>query len=146
MFFQADVPYNLSSTSLRIVYNELRDINVGDFPNATHDLMRSFLECALLYYLKETDEYKLVVQNERHNPTLSDMLKFVASDSCKSINDDNIKQVVNQIKSSWASPYSLERMNMINHNENWNSTEKDVRSAWGKIEGLIKILLNPNRH
>jgi len=130
---------------LRIVYNELRDINVGDFPNATHDLIRSFLECALLYYLKETNEYKLVSQHEKHIPTLSDMLKFVASEQCKSIDDDNIIQIVNQIKSSYGSPYSLERMNMVNHNENWTSTEKDVRSAWGKVEGLIKTLLNPKK-
>lgn len=145
LFFQVDVPYNLSSTSLRIVYNELRDISVADFPNATHDLMRSVLECALLYYLKETNEYKLIIQNEKHNPTLSEMLKFIASDKCKSIDDDNIKQVANQIRADWTSPYSLERMNMIKHNENWNSSEKEVRSAWGKIEGLIKILLNPKK-
>jgi len=42
-------------------------------------------------------------------------------------------------------PYSLARMNMGNHDENWNSTEKDVRSAWGKIESLVKILLNPSK-
>jgi hypothetical protein len=145
LFFQADVPYNLGSTSLRIVYNELRDINVYYFPNATHELIRSFLECALLYYLKETNEYRLVAQNERHNPTLSDMLKFVASEKCKSIDDDNIKKVASQIRADWTAPYSLERMNMTIHNENWNSTEYEVRSAWGKVEGLIKILLNPKK-
>lgn len=145
LFFQADVPYNLSSTSLRIVYNELKDINVGDFPNATHDLIRSFLECALVYYLKETKEYELVIKHSSHNPNLSEMLTFVASSNCKSINDNNVKQVANQIKADWASSYSLERMNMIKHNENWVSSEKDVRSAWGKVESLIKILLNPKK-
>lgn len=145
LFFQADVPFNLSSTSLRIVYNELRDISVEAFPNATHELIRSFLECALVYYLKKTDEYKLVAKNERHNPSLSEMLAFIISDKCKTISDTNIKQVANQIKADWTSTYSLERMNMIKHNENWTSTEKDVRSAWGKIESLVKILLNPPR-
>lgn len=145
LFFPADVPYNLSNTSLHIVYRELKDISVVDFPNATHDLLRSFLECALVCYLKETKEYNLVAKNDKHNPSLSEMLTFIASDKCKSIDDNNIKQVVNQIKSSWGSAHSLERMNMVNHNENWNSTEKDVRSAWGKIEGLIKILLNPKK-
>lgn len=145
LFFQADVPYNLKSTSLRIVYNELRDITVGDFPNATHDLMRSFLECALVYYLKETDEYKLVSKHSTHNPNLSEMLSFIVSEKCKSISDNNVKQIANQIKADWAHSYSLERMNMVKHNENWNSNEKEVRSAWGKIEGLIKILLNPKK-
>jgi hypothetical protein len=145
LFFQTDIPFNLNSTSLRIVYNELKDISVGRFPNATHDLIRSFLECALVYYLKETHEYKSVIKHDRHNPNLSELLTFVASDKCKSIDDSNIKQVVNQIKSNWGHSYSLERMNMINHNENWVSTERDVRSAWATVEGLIKILLNPTK-
>jgi hypothetical protein len=145
LFFQTDVPYNLGSTSLRIVYNELRDISVETYPNATHELIRSFLECALVYYLKETNEYSLIAKNEKHNPSLSEMLTFIMSDKCKTIVDGNIKQVANQIKSDWTSSYSLERMNMIKHNENWTSTEKDVRSAWGKVEGLIKILLSPKR-
>lgn len=145
LFFQSDIPYNLGSTSLRIIYNELRDISVEAFPNATHELIRSFLECALVYYLKETGEYELISKNEKHNPPLSEMLTFVVSDKCKTIKDANIKQVANQIKADWTSTYSLERMNMIKHNENWTSTEKDVRSAWGKIESLMKILLSPKK-
>jgi len=145
LFFEKDVPFNLSSTSLRMVYNEIKEISVSRYPNATHDLLRSFLECTLVYYLKETDEYKLIAKHDKHNPGLSEMLTFVASDKCKSIDDSNIKQVVNQIKANWGHSYSLERMNMINHNENWVSNEKEVRSVWAKMEGLIKILLNPKK-
>ena len=145
LFIQADVPFKLPSTSLRLMYNELREIEVKTFPNATHDLLRSFLECVLVFYLKATEEYGLIVKNDRHNPKLSEMLTFLFSDKCTSITDKNIKQVVRQIKANWQDSYSLERMNMINHNENWNSNENDVRSAWGKIEGLFKALLNPKK-
>ncbi len=144
LFFQGDVPYNLSSSSLRIIYNELKDINVHDFPNATHDLLRSFLECALVYYLKETNEYQLIQKNPQHNPKLSELLTFVASARCKSITDNNIKQIINQFKQNWADAYSLERLNMTNHNENWNTTETEVRSTWAKLEAFFKIILNPN--
>jgi len=71
------------------------------------------------------------------------MLTFLFSDQCVSITDSNIKQVVRQMKGNWQDSYSLERMNMINHNENWNSNEKEVRGAWGKMESLFKVLLNP---
>jgi hypothetical protein len=71
------------------------------------------------------------------------MLSFLFSDKCTSITDKNIKQVVEQIKTNYAHHYSLARMNMINHNENWNSNEKEVRSAWGKMESLFKVLLIP---
>ena len=127
------------------MYNELRDINVETFPNATHDLLRSFLECALVFYLKETGEYGQVKKHESHNPSLGEMLTFISSDTCKSITDINIKAVVKQIKTDWSSAYSLERMNMINHNENWTSSEKEVRGAWGKIESLMKVLLSPGK-
>lgn len=143
LFFQRDLPFNLPSTSLRLMYNELKNIDVAKFPNATHDLLRSFLECALVFYLKETSQYEKIRKNSNHNPSLGEMLTFVASDKCTTIDDANIVQVVNQIKKNWGNNYSLERMNMINHNENWNSTEMEVRGAWGKIEGLMKILLNP---
>ena len=125
-------------------YNELKDINVERFPNATHDLLRSFLECALVFYLKYTNEYKLIKKNSRHNPKLSEMLNFISSDRCTSIDDDSLKQAVKHVMSNWKDSYSLARMNMINHNVNWTSSEKDVRSAWGKIEGLFNILLNPD--
>lgn len=145
LFSQSDLPFQLSSTSLRLMYNELKDIEVKIFPNATHDLLRSFLECVLVFYLKATEEYGLIVKNDRHNPKLSEMLTFLFSDKCISITDKNIKQVVEQIKSNYAHNYSLTRMNLINHNENWNSNEKEVRSAWGKMEGLFKVLLSPQK-
>jgi len=143
LFFQSDLPFKLSSTSLRLMYYELRDIEVKTFPNATHDLLRSFLECVLIFYLKATKEYELIVKDDRHNPKLSEMLTFLFSDKCTSITDKNIKQVVRQMKANWQDSYSLERLNMIKHNENWNSNEKEVRSAWGKMESLFKVLLNP---
>lgn len=143
LFYKSDVPFGLSSTPLRLMYNELKDIDVEIFPNATHDLLRSFLECSLVFYLKHTGEYGKVKKHNKHNPVLSEMLTFVTSKSCTSITDANLIQAIKQVHSNWKDAYSLERMNMINHNENWTSTERDVRSAWGKLEALFKIILNP---
>jgi len=126
-----------------LIYKELKDINVKLLPNATHDLLRSFLECALVVYLKEKNKYNFLKKNSRHNPTLAEMLTYLMSPACTLINDDNIKQVIHQIKSDYTSQHSLLRMHMLNHNENWVSSESDVRVAWAKMESLIKILLNP---
>jgi hypothetical protein len=137
------VPYRLNNSSLREVYDELRNISVKQFPNASHDLLRSFLECSLVVYLKETDEYKLVEKNPTHKPKLAEMLAFIQGDKCTSITDASVKQVAEQIKSQYTQAYSLIRLNMINHNENWVSDEKEVRAAWSKIEQLMRYLLNP---
>jgi len=142
LFYKSDLPFNVTSTPLRLMYNELNEIDVEHFPNAAHDLLRSFLECSLVFYLKHTGEYKEIKKHNRHNPTLSEMLTFISGIKCSSIDDANLKQSVKQVQSNWKDSYSLERMHMINHNENWTSTGKEVRSAWGKIEGLFKIILD----
>lgn len=142
LFYKSDLPFKVTSTPLRLMYNELNEIDVEHFPNAAHDLLRSFLECSLVFYLKHTGEYKEIKKHDRHNPTLSEMLTFISGIKCSSIGDTNLKQTVKQVQSNWKDSYSLERMNMINHNENWTSIGKEVRSAWGKIEGLFKIILD----
>lgn len=140
------IPFKLENSSLKEIYTELRTIPVENFPNATHDLLRSFLECSLVYYLKETDEYRLVEKNSKHNPKLDEMLTFIQSAKCTSIANNSVKQVVEHIKSHYTQAYSLARLNMINHNENWTSNEKEVRAAWSKIEALMKYLLNPKKN
>lgn len=143
LFRIKDLPFNANSNSLKFVYNELRTINVKKFPNATHDLLRSFLECSLVNFLKQKkvfDDY--LKKSEEHNPKLSEMLTYISKNDFEYL-DDNLKGVVKTIKSKYSEDYSLLRMNMINHNENWAAEEKEIRVAWSRLEKLIYILLNP---
>jgi len=143
LFRIKDLPFNAKSNSLKFVYNELRTINVKRFPNATHDLLRSFLECSLVYFLKEVGDYSKIKKSSQHHPKLSEMLTYISKDDFGHI-DDSIKSTVKAIKGNYAEAYSLERMNMINHHENWAAEEKEVRITWSKIEKLMFILLNPH--
>ncbi len=140
------VPYRLEQSALREIYEELRRIPVSSYPNASHDLLRSFLECTLVLYLKETGEFDQVQKNGKHNPKLDEMLTFILSEKCTTITDGSIKQVVEHLKKNYNQDYSLARLNMINHNEQWVSTEKEVRAAWSKLEPLMKYLLNPKQN
>lgn len=136
------VQFKLNNSSLRTLFVELKDIPVASFPNATHDLLRSFLECTLAYYLKNSSEYSSVdKKGNSYNPSLAEMLKFISSNKCTTIKDGNVKQVADHLIKNYAQPYSLVRLNMINHNENWVSHEGEVRAAWSKIEELMKYLL-----
>lgn len=60
LFRKKEVPFNISSSPLKAMYEELRTIDIVRFPNATHDLIRSFLECSLCVYLKEVNQYEKV--------------------------------------------------------------------------------------
>ena len=101
------------------------------------------MERALIVFFKQVGEYSAIQRSDQHNPKLGEMLTHIINSKSAYIKDSNIINVVKQIKTDYDRPHSLERLNMINHNENWNSTEKEVRSAWSKIEGLMKIILNP---
>lgn len=135
------VIFRLKSSALRNMYDELRIIPAKDFPNAAHDLLRSFLECSLVEFLKHKNEYGNVQKNDSHNPKLGEMLTHLQKGNI--IKDKNIIQAIADIKQDWDKPYSLERMNMVNHNENYASVEKDVRATWAKIEKLMMFLLDP---
>jgi hypothetical protein len=143
LFVASNVPYKLKNSSVRTLYDELRDIEVASFPNATHDLLRSFLECGLAEYLTQIDEYLKVQKNDLHNPKLGEMLTHIISN--RIIDDQHILDNLGDIKSDWDKPYSLERMNKVNHNKDYASAESDVRVAWGKLESFFKVILNPKK-
>jgi hypothetical protein len=100
------VPYKLENSSLRLLYNELRDIEVAEFPNATHDLLRSFLECSLIVFFKITGEYEKIQKNNSHNPKLGEMLSFIIDSKSEFIKDANVIETIKQIKTDFDKPYS----------------------------------------
>ena len=142
LFYSSNVPFRIGNTNLRLLYDELKDIDVSVFPNATLDLLRSFLECTLIVYFKKVKEYSLIQKNSKHNPTLGEMLTHIINNKSLFIKDVNVIEAVKQIKTDFDKPYSLERLNMMNHNENWVATEREVRATWARLEELFMIMLN----
>lgn len=149
LFSPSQVPFKLGNKQLQKLYDELKDPNILEFPNAAHDLLRSFLECSLVAYLKhdKINRYKEVlgVKNQK-NLTLRNLLDYVADDKKSPIQERSVRLIAKQLISDDRKEYSVVRMDMVNHNENWFSVEQDVRNAWEKIEPLFKIILNPNKH
>ena len=137
------ISFGLNSSALKEMYKELQNISVKKFPNAAHDLLRSFLECSVVEYLKHIYEYDNVVKHDEHIPKLSEMLTHLYKSNI--VTDEQIKQAMRGIQSDYDKPYSLKRMHLANHNPYCSSTENDVRSAWGKMEKLMEFILNPGK-
>lgn len=142
LFYSSDVPYKKGNKNLRILYEEMKNIDVENFPNATHDLLRSFLECSLIVFFKANGEFDSI-NKRRGNPTLGEMLTHIINKKSSAITDINLIQAVSLIKSEYDAPHSLQTLNMINHNENWVSSPRDVRIAWARLEELFKLILLP---
>lgn len=148
LFYPSKIPFKLGNRQLQKLYDELKDPNILKFPNATHDLLRSFLECSLTAYLKHNKikkfEIMLVEKKKKDgDQTLTNMLDFISKSSQSPISDQSVKDLAWQLISDDDSVYSVKRMNMINHNENWCSDEPQVKKTWEKLEPLFKIILNP---
>ena len=143
LFREKDVPYRLRSSSLRILYNELKQMEVDECPNAIHDFLRTFLECSLLVFLKETNDFDKIQKNEKHNPSIGEMMTFIIEGKSSRVKDTNLLAALKLEKNKFDSNYSMARLHNINHNETFTSSEKDVRAAWGLLESLFKTILNP---
>lgn len=141
LFFPSQVPFKLNNKSLRVLYDELKTISLITHPNAAHDLLRSFLECSLVEFLTEKGDYNKILKNKDHTPKLSELLSYIIDN--RIIDDLHVIDNLDSIKRNWDKPYSLNRMNQVNHNKNYSSTEKDVRCAWNKLEPLFIVILNP---
>lgn len=133
------VPFKLHSSSLQQIYIELRDLSVSEFPNASHDLLRSFLECSTIEFLSQSGEYQNIVSNPNHTPKLSEMLTYIINN--RIIDNQNILDILDSVKGDWSKPFSLQRLNAINHNPYQVSSENDARVAWNKLEPYFKHIL-----
>ncbi|MGB2580421.1 MAG: hypothetical protein WBC83_01895 [Minisyncoccia bacterium] len=150
LFSPSSVPFKLNNRELQKLYDELKNPGILQFPNAAHDLLRSFLECSLVAYLKHKDVNKfhemLREKNKKDgNQTLTNMLDYISKSSDSPITDQSVKDTAWQLISDDNAVYSVNRMNMLNHSENWSSDEKQVKEAWSKLESLFKVILNPKK-
>ncbi len=127
----------LDSPGVGRVLWELQNMDYAKYPNATADLLRTFLEIVLKKYLEDT--------NSLPNPTdkngkkkfvmLSHVLAKIKADLQK---DSNTKlvQVVQEIEQNkWY-------LDSINHNPDVFAVEDRVKDAWDQIYPLVKFLFD----
>ena len=137
-----DIKFSLQSQGVRRMLVELQGIQYRKFPNAAHDLLRSFLECALKVYfvqigkpIKPTGGKKYVF--------LKDVLGAFKKEM-DSVNNTELAQVTQKILSNEnMHGYTAEALNATNHNPSVFATEKDVEDAWDFMEPLLRHILNP---
>lgn len=122
----------LNSRGIERVLKELQTINYVKFPNAAHDLMRSFLEAVLKEYLKNK---KHPVEPKRPGGYifLDDVLKS-AEKYFRLNGKHQIRQVVAAVIKD------KESLDSINHNPSIFSTEDKVKDAADLMSDLIKFI------
>lgn len=139
-----DIQFTLQSAGVKRMLIELQGIDYHRFPNASHDLLISFLECALKAYFDHNNK-KIEPKRTGGNVSLSDVLNEFKNEMDK-IGNRKLAQVVGRIKDTTKmSSYTAQFLNAIKHNPDVFATPQDAKDAWDAMEPLFCYILNPPR-
>lgn len=136
-----DIAFGLQSRGVQRMLSELQGIDYHRFPNAAHDLLRSFLECALKAYFDDTG--KTIVPKRGGYVSLDHALdEFI--EEMTAANNKGLRQVANRVKGNREMvSYSADFLNATNHSPDIFATPKEVEDAWDAMEPLLRFVLNP---
>lgn len=113
---------------------ELQTIDYVKFPNATADLLRTFLEITLKKYLQELGSLPQPKRNGGYL-FLNDVLAKIKAD-LKKVSNHQLVQVINEIeKNKWY-------LDSINHNPDVFAVGERVKDAWDQVYPLIKHIFD----
>ena len=130
--------------SIELLLGEVAKINVELYPNATMDLLRSFLEKSIKAHADRSN-----VNLRPHGAG-----GFVYFSHCLTWLEQHLRdegnradaQVVRKLSSDKVSGYypgSKDALDAINHNHKFYATPDDVRNCWAMMFELMKVILAP---
>lgn len=129
---------------IHVLTQEIREINYKKFPNATGDLLRSYLEKCIVAYAAKVGQ---TIDVKGTKPVqLSDALLWLE----KWVSDptNNLKAYrhsVQLLRSDRALDRSgsLGLMNSVNHNPELAIRPREVLELWNSMDGIVRFLVNP---
>jgi uncharacterized membrane protein YgcG len=130
--------------AIYLILAELSSININRFPNATFDLLRTFLEKSTKAYAAKLNEE---IKNTAHLNgfvQLSHALTWL-DQHLKSEGQTALIQVVQKIRSGKITDFisSKSHLDAINHNHLIFATPSDVRECWNTMKPLLQFMLKP---
>lgn len=131
--------------SIRLILAELSRIDVTIYPNATMDLLRTFLEKSIKAYADRMGVDIRSQQSIQGFVMLSHCLRWLY-DYLPTVGHRPLAQVVRKLESGRVSGYysaSTDALNAINHNHKVHADAEDVRSCWSTMHELMKVILAP---
>ena len=130
--------------AIGLILAELSTINISRFPNATFDLLRSFLEKSIKAYADKVNENIQNAANPKGFVQLSHALAWLEQ-YLKQEGEKALIQVVQKIRSGNIADFvpSKTHMDAINHNHLIFATSKDVKECWNTMKVLLQFILKP---
>lgn len=131
---------------IAIITEELMRINYRKFPNATYDLLRSYLEKSIHAYAEYCGE-KVAPKKQGQAVGLEACLIWLESHTGNQANGlRNFRHSVQLLRDQKAHNRSttLGLMNSVNHNPELSVQAEHVLNLWTHLHGIIKFLVDPS--
>lgn len=139
----AGMSLGLTGAGIRIRWDELRAINVRALPNATFDVIRTFIECAVKEYFVEAGDPVLHPSGGKNPVQLKHCLDHLDS---RLGTDPTVRNGLLRLKSKQSSNpadyySSAVALNDSNHEPDAVFTYEQVNQLWAQIKPLVKRLI-----
>ncbi len=129
--------------SIHQIHNELGALRVDRFPNATLDLLRTFLEKSIKAYADAIGEEIKKKSQAQGFVFLSNCLVWL-EEHVKATNQTALVQPIQKIRGiKTGFVGTKEHLDATNHNHQIVATPDDVRETWVMMEPVIKAVLKP---
>lgn len=127
--------------AIRQILDELTTISVKKFPNATMDLLRTFLEKVIKAYAR--DNNLTIVPKHGGHVQLGDCLNWLSNHVQTLPNHSSLSAMIVKIQSRNPKQYatSAAYLNDINHNPDMYATPQDTHDLWEAMIGLMQLML-----
>ncbi|MFT4234336.1 MAG: hypothetical protein QM607_04970 [Microbacterium sp.] len=127
--------------SIHQIHSELGALRLDRFPNATLDLLRTFLEKSIKAYADSIGEEIKKKSQDRGFVYLSNCLVWL-EEHFRSTKQTALVQPIQKIRGiKTGFVGTKEHLDATNHNHNIVATSDDVRETWTMMEPVIKAVL-----
>lgn len=137
------IEFGLTGAGMRTRWDELRDINVRTFPNATFDILRTFIECAIKEYFSESGN-PVTHPNPKSPVQMKQCLDHLEANlgTERIVKDGLIRLKSRQTSDPTAYYSSAAALNDSNHEPNAVFNYQQVNELWAQIKPLVKLLVS----
>lgn len=143
----SDLKCGVDNQRIHDVFNELRRLNVTDFPNAVAIMLRVLLELSVSHHIQRAGKTNDLLAHHagRKNrvdwhPSLRQQLDYMLQYMDLSL-EPLERKALSQFLSSTHTAFTLDSLDLFVHNKNVHPTEPELRAIWAKVEPLFRIVL-----
>lgn len=131
--------------ALKLLLQELSEINVQKFPNATFLTIRAVLEKSIKAYAEEKSiDIRSTGNNQNGYVQLSHALKWLL-EYVKNNGQKSLIQVIESVRTGQLVTYTstVDALNAVNHNHNFGVDTDQVHAMWSSINPIMRYVMKP---